>query len=144
MAITLDILAKYNATGIDLHGCYGRIENMHYHYKTCSIKCTFSVYYNEQVGKLRRRPEEHMSQQVESAMRITGGKPITGAMAREFTLGRDPILMDSGTLFHPQFVYSDTYAVKVPIEEVNTEEKAYAFFYNLIKQDDRFRNVVDC
>lgn len=143
MAILLDISKENNYTGIDLFNCYGRIENIHYHYKSGSLKCTFSVYYNKDVGILRRIPEEHMRNQIVRAMEITEGKPIAGLVAREYTLGPDPILMDSGLLFHPQFVYSDTYAIIVAFENVSTEAVAYNYFYELIKADPRFTNVRD-
>lgn len=143
MGIFLTLKAEFNATGIDQHNCYGRVSNLHYHFKTKTLKATVSIYLSKQIGALMRPVEAAQKDQMVRVFESNKGEAMPGAIARQYQMAGDPIYQETGLMFHPQFIFSDTYVIPVDFATVKDEAAAYAIFYEKIKRDNRFLDVID-
>jgi len=143
MGIYLDLSASQNAIGVDMNHCYGRITNLHYHFKTGCLKATLRVFITKEIGVLMRAVESAQKKQIEDIFGSTDMKALAGMVAMEYQMMGNEMYHDTGAMFHPQFIFNDSYIVPVPDVSKLTFDGAYSLIYSAIKEDPRFVNVVD-
>lgn len=143
MALLVDIAAVDNATGVDIKDVYLRITSALYYPLHRVFKIVVYGFINGESGKLHRVREQAEAIEFKDALKITKKGYIAGDA--NFTLPPDfsPALGVLREFKDPWSLFSEIYNIEIPEGIGITNSELWAYAYNVIKQDPRYKNIRD-